>query len=131
MGSSTRWPRLVKNSTNSCARVSGNLAGCRRAWRCRGGGLWTNQDFWKRSHSLGLKSLRRLRKGRLGGMGLGSTGGRGGGPQSAGAEGQQGHGDLWAARGAGRQAEAAAGKAGLAQGEDLHFIEQGVALIAL
>src|SRR3972149_1690374 len=83
IGSSTIWERLVKNSTNSCASVSGNFAGWRRTPLARVGGLWMNQDFWNLIHSFGSRSLSRLRNGREGVMGLGWAGG-GGGPGGGG-----------------------------------------------
>src|SRR5688500_16698811 len=57
MGSRTVSPFFVKNSMNSCAIVSGNLAGCTSTPFLRGGGLWTNQDFWNFSHALLDRSL--------------------------------------------------------------------------
>src|SRR3972149_8006363 len=58
MGSRTVSPFFVKNSMNSCAIVSGNLAGCTSTPFLRGGGLWMNQDFWNFSHSFEVGSLR-------------------------------------------------------------------------
>src|ERR1700675_598133 len=52
MGSSTVSPCFVKNSMNSCAIVSGYLAGCTSAPFLRGGGLWMNHDFWNFSQVL-------------------------------------------------------------------------------
>ena len=50
-------PFFVKNSMNSCAMVSGNLAGCVSTPFLRGGGLWMNHDFWNFSHVLESSSL--------------------------------------------------------------------------
>ena len=55
IGSSTVSPRLVKNSMNSCAIVSGNLAGWTSTPFLRGGGLWMNQDFWNLSQVFGIE----------------------------------------------------------------------------
>ena len=57
IGSSTVSPFLVKNSMNSCAIVSGNLAGWRSTPFLRGGGLWMNQDFWNLSQVFESRSL--------------------------------------------------------------------------
>ena len=57
IGSRTVCPFLVKNSMNSCAIVSGNLAGWRSTPFLRGGGLWMNQDFWNFSQVLESRSL--------------------------------------------------------------------------
>src|SRR5581483_3048796 len=57
IGSSTISPFLVKNSMNSCAIVSGNLAGCTNTPFLRGGGLWMNHDFWNLSQVFGSRSL--------------------------------------------------------------------------
>jgi hypothetical protein len=42
---------------NSCASVSGNLAGCGLTPFSRGGGLWMNQLFWNLIQAFGLRSL--------------------------------------------------------------------------
>src|SRR4026207_1752124 len=57
MGSSTVSPSRVKNSMNSCAMVSGNLAGCTNTPFLRGGGLWMNHDFWNFNQSLLVRLL--------------------------------------------------------------------------
>src|SRR5512138_185747 len=57
IGSRTVSPRLVKNSINSCARVSGNFAGWTNTPFLRGGGLWTNHDFWNFSQRLESRSF--------------------------------------------------------------------------
>ena len=64
MGSSTTCPRFVKNSMNSWAIVSGNLAGCLSTPFWRGGGLWMNQDFWNFNQVLESRSLSLLVMGR-------------------------------------------------------------------
>src|SRR6266498_3065300 len=60
MGSRIVSPRLVKNSMNSCARVSGNFAGCTRTPFLRGGGLWMNHDFWNFNQLLESRSFNLL-----------------------------------------------------------------------
>src|SRR5512147_2659420 len=57
IGSRTVSPCLVKNSMNSWAMVSGNLAGCTSTPFLRGGGLWMNHDFWNFSQLLGSRLL--------------------------------------------------------------------------
>src|SRR3990172_5927947 len=57
MGSRTVSPVFVKNSMNSCAIVSGYLAGWTITPFLRGGGLWMNHDFWNFSHSLLVRLL--------------------------------------------------------------------------
>jgi DNA modification methylase len=52
---------VVKNSTNSCASVSGNFPGWASTSFWRGGGLWTNQLFWNLIHSRGESSFSLLR----------------------------------------------------------------------
>src|SRR3990172_8630420 len=66
IGSRTTCPRLVKNSMNSCASDSGNLAGWRNTSLLRGGGVWINQDFWNFSQDFGSSSFKRLTNGRFG-----------------------------------------------------------------
>src|SRR3990170_4482220 len=130
MGSRTVWPRLVKNSTNSWASVSGNLAGCRRTSLLRGGGLWRNHDFWKRIHSFAVRSLSRLRKGGRPVMASSKT--LGGWSQGWGGRGEQaidrqmieGDRKLAAGSGAGDQAEAAARQGGIADEEYLETINE-------
>src|SRR3989304_6572191 len=125
MGSRTVWPRLVKNSTNSWASVSGNLAGCRRTSLLRGGGLWRNHDFWKRIHSFAVRSFNRLRKG--GRPVMASSRGSGGGGQGWGGRSEQsvdrqmieGYRKLAAGSRAGDQAEPAARQGSIAPEEYL------------
>src|SRR5687767_15967230 len=57
MGSRIVSPFFVKNSMNSCAIVSGNLAGCTSTPFLRGGGLCMNQDFWNFSQVFESRSF--------------------------------------------------------------------------